>query len=355
MKILAFPRDSNPYQEQLYAPMRADGMTVSYLEGPTKSHTLNFLLLPAVLVAKRLFGYNVFHLHWTYPFGLPWAGSVGRHMMQWYFIGFVRLIKFLGYKLVWTAHNAKPHQRQFSNDLKVSRFLGRKSNVVIAHSSSAESQLMDLRIASYTIRVIPHGNYSEVYENTVDRQAARKRLKLPQDSFVALFFGRIDTYKNVPALLDVAKELKNAHPELYIVIAGSCHDLALQKQLKAAKRRLGKQLQLHVKFIEDKDVQNYFNAADLAVLPFSEITTSGSVILALTFGVPVIAPRIGALIDMPERTGFYYAPDDAAGLKNALLAALKKKSLAPHRRAAFRYTKQLAWPEIAKKTIDTIS
>jgi len=350
MKVLAFPRDPNPYQEQLHAPMREQGAIVNYLTGPTSSHTLNLLCMPLVLLVKRLSGYDVFHLHWTYTFSLPWAGSTGQRVMQWYFFGLLRLVKLFGYKLVWTAHNAMPHQKQFANDLKARRFLGKKANLVIAHSTSAERQLLDKRIASYTVRVVPHGNYTEVYENKMDGQNARKRLKLPADAFVALFFGRIDSYKNVPALLTAAQKLQANNPNLYVVIAGSCRDAILQKQLKNAKRKLGKQLQLHASFIEEKDVQTYFNAADICVLPFSEITTSGSAILSLTFGVPIIAPRKGALKDMPDKVGFFYDPDVTDGVEIMLQKVMSKKSLLPQKRAALRYAKQLAWPTIAGET-----
>jgi glycosyltransferase involved in cell wall biosynthesis len=352
MKVLAFPRDPNPYQEQLYAPMREQGLTVDYLTGPTASHTFNLLCLPLVLLAKRLMGYGVLHLHWTYSFSLPWAGKFGCRIMQWYFFGLLRLVKMLGYKIVWTAHNAMPHQKQFANDLKARRFLGKKSDLVIAHSTSAEKQLLDKRIASYTVRVVPHGNYSEVYQNTMDRQAARRQLKLPEDAFVALFFGRVDSYKNVPALLAAAQQLKSDHPKLHVVVAGSCSDAKIQKQLKSAKRKLGKQLQLHTMFIKEEDVQTYFNAADVCALPFSEITTSGSAILSLSFGVPIIAPRKGALNDMPDKVGFFYDPESSDGVEVTLQKAMSKKSLQPQKRAALRYASQLAWPNIAKQTYD---
>lgn len=350
MKILAFPRDNNPYQEQLYGPMRAAGDSVDYLDGPTGSHSLNVLHWPLLLVIRRMQGYSIFHLHWTYLFVLPWAGKPGRLLMQAYFYCFVYLVKLLGYKLVWTAHNAMPHQRQFVSDLKARRFLGDKANMVIAHSEGAERQLQDLRIATFTTRVVPHGSYVGVYENSMSTQAARKKMKLPEDAFVALFFGRVDAYKNVPALLDAAQTLSDKYPRLYVVVAGSCRNMELENRLKTAKRKLGTHLRLNLRFIPDKDVQQYFNAANACVLPFSEITTSGSAILALSFGVPVIAPRIGALKDIPAGAGFFYDPSQPQALETAIAKALKKRSLAPQQKAAHRYAQKLAWPNIAKQT-----
>ena len=44
-------------------------------------------------------------------------------------------------------------------------------------------------------------------------------------------------------------------------------------------------------FVPDGEVQHYLLAADAVVLPFKEILTSGSAMLALSFGRPVVAPH----------------------------------------------------------------
>ena len=48
-------------------------------------------------------------------------------------------------------------------------------------------------------------------------------------------------------------------------------------------------------FIPADTLQVYFNAADVVVLPFQEIENSGSVIMAMGFAKPIIAPRKGVV------------------------------------------------------------
>ena len=66
-------------------------------------------------------------------------------------------------------------------------------------------------------------------------------------------------------------------------------------------------------------MQMYLRAADAVVLPYKDVLTSGSAILAMTFGQPVIAPAIGCL---PESLGaegtILYDPSTPDGLERAL-------------------------------------
>lgn len=73
MKVLAFPRDQNPYQELLYAEAAALGAKITYLGKVTPLGSLNLLLLPLELVMRKMGGARIVHLHWVWAFLLPWA------------------------------------------------------------------------------------------------------------------------------------------------------------------------------------------------------------------------------------------------------------------------------------------
>ena len=106
MRIAAFPQDPNPYQELLYGEMRERGDVVRYVGELTPSHSLNLLVLPLELIALRLAGYRVFHLHWT--FGFSFTAPIGRRASRRWFGLVLWVIGALGYRLAWTAHNVLP-------------------------------------------------------------------------------------------------------------------------------------------------------------------------------------------------------------------------------------------------------
>lgn len=76
-------------------------------------------------------------------------------------------------------------------------------------------------------------------------------------------------------------------------------------------------------YIPDNEIQIYFKAADVAVFAFKNIFTSGSIILAESFGLPIIAPNIGCFPDqVPKSVGFLYAHGDKSHLSATILKAI---------------------------------
>lgn len=353
MKIVVFPKDSNPYQELLYRPMRQQGHHVRYLSGLTASRTINILLLPFSLVGRRLCGYKIFHVHWTFGFVLPWGGTVGRMFSQLYFRWVLAWAALLGYKIIWTAHNVMPHTQHFYDDLVARQFLAKKARAVIVHSAAVLAQMKRAELPTAHTSIIPHGSYVGVYPAKADRRAGREFLALPEDAFVYVFVGTLKAYKGLESLVAAFEQLlKNEHKrDLRLVIAGSPSDERVQQYLLSAAQRLGDKLIVHNYFITDEKLQYYFAAADVAVLPFAEISTSGSALLALSFGVPLVAPRMGGLQDLPENVGYWYDPVNDKGLFGALKKAPTTRGRARKAAAASAYARSLSWKKIASRTL----
>ena len=89
-------------------------------------------------------------------------------------------------------------------------------------------------------------------------------------------------------------------------------------QLAKADHRI----RVWAKEISDEEMQVYLNAADVLAFPFRQVLTSSSVILAMSFGRPVIVPRLGCLPELVGAdAGFIYEPGDVAGLTAAIRQA----------------------------------
>lgn len=138
MKILALPRNSNPYQEFLYGEIRRAGHDVRYAGQVTPLHTLNLLLLPLEIAACRVAGWRVLHLHWVFAFQIPGSGRLPwlRKVARAWFALVLCVGRRLGMHVVWTAHNVLPHERVFDDDLAARRLLVRSSDLVFAHSAA---------------------------------------------------------------------------------------------------------------------------------------------------------------------------------------------------------------------------
>ena len=74
-------------------------------------------------------------------------------------------------------------------------------------------------------------------------------------------------------------------------------------------------------YLPDDEVEPYFAAADLCVLPYESATQSGVIQIAYSFGLPVIATDVGGLpeVVLDGRTGFVVPPKDVKALAEAVV------------------------------------
>jgi len=355
MKILVFPKDPNPYQDLLYSNLEngyAD-IQVKYLTGPTNHQTINLVLLPIVLIIYRLRGFKIFHIHWTYFFRIPkFDFDFLKIIMMYYCVITMIFIKFLGYKLVWTNHETISHEALTSNDInrsrKISRKLSQISDAKIVHSQLVITEMEESKLDLKNIFIIPHGNYNNVYPDTMSRRQARAKLHIKSNEILVLFFGIIKPYKGVDDLIETYNKLISKNVRL--VIAGKCINPTLNRIIMNLNETI--KFDFYNEHVSNDDVAKYFKASDIVCLPFKEITTSGSALLALSFGKPIIAPKIGALTDLPNNIGFLYDPTDKNALLNSLTEAVSSKQLAEMSKAAALYAESLSWDKIAEKTYE---
>jgi glycosyltransferase involved in cell wall biosynthesis len=356
MRVLVFPRDDlNPYQRLLYGEMARLGARVTYLGRLTPSHTLNVLLLPAELAARRVAGGRLVHLHWVFGFSLPGAARFPflRRLAQLWFALWLRTVRVLGMRLVWTAHNVLPHARVFADDAAARRALVRASDLVLAHSPAVLAELAALGAAADRTAVIPHGPFGPF-----DPAVPGVSLRIPgSDDQVRhlLFFGRVEEYKGVDDLLAAMTSLPGDVP-VRLTVAGQCDDRALRSRLRLLARTASGRVVLRLERVPEDEVTGLLAASDVVVLPFRRITTSGSAMLALTHGRPLIVPDLAALAGLPPEAVIRYdgsVPSLAAALTDA--ARISRPALAAMSAAATAYASSTSWPEIAARTLSEMA
>jgi beta-1,4-mannosyltransferase len=340
LKVLAFPRDWNPYQELLYGPIRASGVAVAY----ARRHPYVWpVLLPLTLIRRRAQGYRVLHVHWQALY-VSDRVPASRFLSYWSYRAFYRLALLLGFVIVWTVHNVVPHETQTIDDVGLSMRLSRLAAAKIVHSAHTREQMIAQGLDVSETTVIPHGNYVGVYPAGLPREERRRQLRLTDDDIAVLFFGNMRPYKGVDELLAAWPALHGTRARL--IAAGECHDEGLKRALH------GTATTFVTERIPDDQVASLFGAIDVVCAPFKAVTTSGSVLLALSFGRPVVAPRTGALLDLPEDVGFLYDIDTTTedGLAAALLEAVTCDDLAARQDAALSYASAVSWDDAARAT-----
>ncbi len=148
--------------------------------------------------------------------------------------------------------------------------------------------------------VVPHGNYRESYPNVISRTEAHTRLKIPAESWVLGFFGRVLPYKNLVALIEAFRSADL--PDTYLIIAGQPEDEAYARAVRRAAEGSTRVI-LELRHVPSAEVQIYLNAVDATAFPYRDILNSGSVLLSLSFGVRAACPALGSLLELQTHIG----------------------------------------------------
>ncbi len=349
----------NPYIGLFEYGLRAAGAEV---------HTARVLNLSAFAPGAAP---DVIHLHWIERYDLPpirkpkAAGArlaaVERAVLRLVNVGPVyqlrrwwrlrRLLSALaafqaaGGRVAYTVHNLDPHEAGPWAEPWALRRIIQSADILHTHDGSTTDEIARQYGRRNGMVVIPHGHYLDAYPNQVARPEARTRLDLPSESFVYVCLGLLRPYKGLEELLPAFRALED--DRLRLLIAGRPPNeeyVAHLRTLAGADPRI----RIEPRFIPAEEVQVYLNAANVAVLPYRQITTSGAALLAFSFGLPVIAPAIGAFPSLvtPER-GLLYAPRQ---LHAALHAAAQANWSSAHD-AILAWVRHFSWDDIGRQLI----
>ena len=343
MKVIAWPafktRYKNPYSWLLYSHMPE---SVSVAEFSSKRLLLEH--------------FDIFHLHWP-------VETLVRHPNVWIarlrvlsFWLLLKLSKWRGTKIVWTIHDEKPHVvlHQSLASWFQSRLIANTDGYINLCDAGQVAVKQALPGLQHTPSfVIPHGHYQGCYPDELSKGEARSQLAIASDATVLLYLGYISPYKNVPHLINTfcqlpAEEASN----ITLLIAGKPDNESIEQAVRSAAASStpnSDNIQLHLRFIDDEELQIFFKAADQVVLPFEEILNSGSLLLALSFNRPVIAPDLGAVSDWKKQIGpnwirTYQGALTAETLLAAIQADLPSSAVAP--------LAHLNWEAIAQQTLE---
>src|SRR5919201_5716440 len=103
-------------------------------------------------------------------------------------------------------------------------------------------------------------------------------------------FGQARAYKRIPQAIRAFRELSDEDARL--IVAGAPVDDGIAEDIVQAAGG-DKRVLLLLRFIPDSEVSTLFELSDAAVLNHREVLSSGILLLALSYGVPVVAPQEG--------------------------------------------------------------
>ncbi len=338
MRILAWPASAqkNNHMDLLYGSMKPFDFQVD-----------DFSVQAMTEGRLDLSHYDLFHIHWPdnhfatrNPLKVVKANAA---VLSWF-----KEAKEKGVKLVWTVHNLRPHERYhpYLEPFFYRPFINMLDGwIALSQTAADEATAKFPHLEEVPAFIIPRGHYRDSHQVHVSKGAARERLGVPQEVNLSLYFGQVRAYKNVPHLVRTFCELESERNML--LVAGAPRPPRLAQEVTAAAQGDSRVL-LHLDFIPDDELQYYFAAADLAVLPYKDILHSGSALMALSLDTPILVPDLGAMEELQARVGVawvkrYKGSLSASDIQDGVMWAQEVAGRRPDLSA-------MDWEEVGKAT-----
>jgi D-inositol-3-phosphate glycosyltransferase len=238
------------------------------------------------------------------------------------------LVKLVFGKVVLTIHDVS----SFANlsDLSIiGSMIYKWTDLILTHNEFSKSEIIkDNPNLSSCIYIVPHGNYHPFINVQNDKEKSRARLEIPNNKKILLFFGMIKEVKGLDVLLHALKDVIKENPDVLLLIAGKPweNDFTSYQRI-IDENNLSENIILHIKFIPHKDVEYYYSAADLVVLPYKKIYQSGVLMMALSYEKPALASDLPPLKEVitDNKNGFLFHSEDIDDLASRLNQILRDK------------------------------
>jgi len=196
----------------------------------------------------------------------------------------------------------------------------RTCDAVIAVSNFIRQGAIRCGLPDSVIEVIPDGiELPAELPSPETRARTRARWGSTESEFLIGHLGAFTHEKGQDVALQALQILKESLPQARLLLAGDGPTLGNPgtAQRYAA---LGERVRLCGAV---QDPAEFFSALDLFVMPSKSEGLGSSALVAMSYGLPVVASRVGGLPEVVEegRTGWLVEPDSPGALAEAILAA----------------------------------
>ena len=207
--------------------------------------------------------------------------------------------------------NVLPHENHFYDKPLIQYFV----NSIDAFIAMSDKVLQDLALfnQSKPKLLCPHPLYDN-YGSIQDKNEARKKLNLPPNNTILLFFGFIRDYKGLDLLMKAYADKRIDKMKTTLVVAGEFYNN--KEQYKNLERQLGLEgtIRWFDDFIPNDEVSTFFSACDIVVQPYKSATQSGVTQIAYHFNKPMLVTNVGGLAELvPDgKVGYVVQPNPDA-------------------------------------------
>jgi glycosyltransferase involved in cell wall biosynthesis len=258
-----------------------------------------------------------------------------------------RIVKLNRYtKIISIADNIIPHEKRPGDKILCRYFIG-SIDAFITMSGSVLNDLSKFKYKKPKI-LTPHPIYDH-YGAVEPREKALLNLNLSKEDRYILFFGFIRDYKGLDLLLKAFSNPYFKPNRIKLIVAGEFYAdktkyLDLIKELN-----LEDDVILRTSYISNKEVQHYFNGADIVAQPYKSATQSGVTQIGYHFNKPMLVTNVGGLAEIiPHmKVGYVVAPD-ADEISKALIDFFENNRMEDFTNNILKEKERFSWDKMTK-------
>ncbi|MBR6384096.1 MAG: glycosyltransferase [Lachnospiraceae bacterium] len=252
-------------------------------------------------------------------------------LLQWWHPYFAPCYKILlknlkkDIRVLFTCHNVFPHER-FPMDRFLTKSVLKEGDGFIVQSKSDEEDLLTIK-ADANVKYNPHPTYNAFKMRNISQKEGRAEI-VEKDKFdiddntkLLLFFGFVREYKGLKHLINAMPEIVERIPDCRLLVVGSFGDDKQDYLDLIESKNVGKYIYLKDTYTPDNEVEKYFAATDLVVLPYEDATQSGIVQISFGFEKTVLVTNVGGLPDVVDnmKTGYVVNSGNDSEISDAVI------------------------------------
>lgn len=272
-------------------------------------------------------------------------------------LAMLRFYKLFGGVVFYTAHNVLPHN---DNSNKTHRYYKRyykNVDYIIVHSDNTKQELiLKFDLPEEKIMVIPHG-ILPVTCNRAEIQNEKNRLKETlgiKNQMILSCLGVQSKYKGTDILIDAWKpsDILCKSNRVLLIIAGKAKNIDYEKLNEVDNVRIINE------YISDEEYLALLQLSDFTILPYKEISQSGSLLTAINEYTPVLVSHVGGLYQPLEiaKIGWDFGFPNSENLSETIQTLISKEDeVESIKNAAEEWEKihkYYSWNRIGKMTVE---
>ncbi len=234
-------------------------------------------------------------------------------------------------KIIFICHNVVPHE-QSPIDRILSRIAFWTAHGFLVQSGEDRDNLLKIKRKA-AVAVHPHPIYDFFVKSGLSKEDAGGAIGATGRPMI-LFFGYIRPYKGLRYLIEAMPAIRK-EIDCELLVVGEFYEDSGPYRGLVSSLNLGDSVRFVDRYVGNEEVEAFFTASDLVILPYVSATQSGIAQIALAFNRPVIVTGVGGLPEVVSegKTGFIVPPEDPESIASAAVRFFKEEwavKMAPH-------------------------